>query len=72
MIKLKEKLNELSKKYSMILAKAKIELIALKKESDPKLRVLKGMEALPALKERILLTKLMLDDIKAIQESLND
>lgn len=72
MTKLKEKLNELSKKYSMQLAKSKIALIALKAESDPKLRVLKGMASLPEIKATIILTKLMLDDIKAIQESLND
>lgn len=72
MTKLKEKLNELSKKYSMTLAKAKLELLALKKIEDPKLRVLQGFQSLPEIKTTIILTKAILEDIKAIQESLND
>lgn len=55
-----------------LLTKTKIQLVALKKETDPQMRVMQGMSSLPELKERIVLTKQFLSDIKDIQDSIED
>jgi len=60
------------KVYLDLLAKTKIELITLKKEENPLHRVMEGMSSLPELKERVLLCRKILKDLKDIQDVIND
>lgn len=58
------------KEYVARLFKAKTALKILKKETNPQLRIVKGMETLPELKERVLNCRQVLDDLAEIRECL--
>lgn len=69
---MKELLQNKIKKYITLLGKTGVQLTQLKNEKDPMLRVVKGMETLPELKERALLCKQFLEDLKEIEECLKN
>lgn len=63
-------LDKKIKKYIGLLGRTGVQLAKLKNEKDPMMRVVKGMESLPELKERALLCKQFLGDLKELQECL--
>jgi len=69
---MEELLQNKIKKYIVLLGKTGVQLTQLKNEKDPMLRVVKGMETLPELKERALLCKQFLEDLKEIEECLKN
>ena len=63
-------IDEKMKQYIAKLFKAKTALKIIKKETNPKRRIVKGMETLPELKERVLNCRQILDDLSEIRECL--
>lgn len=61
--KLKETLDTQIKVYLEILARAKIELIASKRIENPQERILKGMNDLPSIKERVIMSRKIIEDL---------
>jgi hypothetical protein len=62
-------LNEIIAKYLQKLVAAKYQLEKLKNEPASKLKILNGMESLPELKERVLLTVEFLEDLKKLKQN---
>jgi len=56
------------KEYLKLLHSATTELKMLKKESDPLMRVMTGMNTLPELKERVVNYKKILGDLNEIKK----
>jgi len=65
-------LNEIIAKYLQKLVATKYQLEKLKNEPASKLKILNGMESLPELKERVLLTVEFLEDLKKLKENAKE
>ena len=67
---MKKLLDKKIKEYIALLGQTGVKLAQLKNEQDPRMRLMKGMESLPELKERTLLCKQFLEDLKELSECL--
>jgi hypothetical protein len=65
-------LDEIIAKYLQKLVATKHQLEKLKNEPASKLKILNGMESLPELKERVLLTVEFLEDLKKLKENAKE
>jgi hypothetical protein len=65
---LHELIDKKMKEYLKLLHSTTVQLKELKRENDPMMRVMKGMDTLPELKERVVNYKKILGDLNEIKK----